>query len=356
MFQGFVYDLAPLNGAIGYACGADAQDYNQDGYEDLWLGNYPGSSQDTMFFGSATGLQQAAVSMVPRDDDYTTDISSADLNGDGWMDVISSNHWDPAWVNYNNLDGTNPGDFDQPNSTQMLTSGVQFHNAMEPGDLDGDGRIDLYASNWSNESDAMLVNTGNDANGRVIWDARTMPGHASARETSKVMIQDLNGDGRPELFVNAMDGRPVLYRNVSRPGEVAFVEWTPPGAVGDDELLASFTTGAVDLSGDGKLDLVVAGNAGEHVLEAIPTPRYNAATLGGTLPAITAGPISVYGFGHEGTFTAFQTMDLAAGQHVSVVARSCGDIALSPSRPPPTSPTARRRATRSTWSSRRAAT
>jgi len=77
---------------------------------------------------------------------------------------------------------------------------------------------------------------------------------------ARVVIADLDGDGKPDVIVaNVYDGTVYIYRNISTNGTLAAASFAPPVIFtiggGTDSL---WGLAVADLTGDGRLDIVVA--------------------------------------------------------------------------------------------------
>jgi hypothetical protein len=133
-------------------------------------------------------------------------------------------------------------------------------------DYDGDGRTDLYLSNdqWPN---TLFHNEGGGRFRDVSDETGTgFPEEGSAtafgRKTRSGMglaVADFDGDGRPDLFVTNYANEPnTLYRNVEG---ATFAESEREAFGGDHDPsipLSGWGTVAVDWDNDGKDDLVVS--------------------------------------------------------------------------------------------------
>ncbi len=244
---------------------------NADGANgfDLYVGNYPGPSQDTMYFNNGAGFfTQVTSSHVPPDFDYTVDIAAADLNGDGKTDLLVSNDFDPNYVYYNNNQGqgTGLGDYrygaGSLGGRQSLGFASGGENAMEPGDFDGDGDIDVYWNNRnSSTQDVILVNNGNLVNGMVSWTTlTTLPGSVTGHTSRKATVADLNDDGRDDLLVmkeDSTDSRPTILRNTTVNGQISFIDWTPGHAFPSGNAHKGWHSAVFDSDGDGVDELLI---------------------------------------------------------------------------------------------------
>ncbi len=265
--------LGPSTG--GAACGAVV--FNADGVngDDLYVGNYPGPSQDTMYLNNGNGFFNSVTStMVPTDSDYTVDVASGDLNNDGQIDLLIAN-WtsDQNWFYYNNLNnaGSGEGDFRYTGSTSNFPTG-QNENAMEANDFNKDGFLDVYHSNAVGSQDRIRVGTGFDASNKLMV---SLVGASEGALPSiintvsrKATAADLDGDGLPELIVMAEGRRPVVLRNVSDlGGDIRFIDWTPQLAFPDGSSLGGWHADVFDGTGDGRADIFVGGWANDHFFE-----------------------------------------------------------------------------------------
>jgi hypothetical protein len=249
--------LSPVNYDVGNDPVALAiGDLNGDGKSDIVTAN-------TIM--NADGIGSSSVSVLLQDPanpgqflsaaSYATGFSPVavaigDLNGDGRPDLAVA---DTTGISLLMQKPTAPGTFLAFTTIGVGNGGT---SAVAIGDLDGDGSADLVASTASG------IN--------VYVQDPTSPGsfpspvaYQAGEQPIFIAIQDLNGDGRPDLAV-ANYGTPddgstaslsVLLQSASGAG--VFLSATNYSAG-----IRSSVVAAADLDGDSKPDLVVA-NSGE---------------------------------------------------------------------------------------------
>ncbi|NNM27297.1 MAG: VCBS repeat-containing protein [Phycisphaerales bacterium] len=323
----------PSGGALGAACGGVSYDFDGDGDWDVYSGNYPGPSQDRGLYNNGTGtLLDVTGTMVPPDGDYTVDVALGDMNGDGKMDLLISNH-STNYIYYNDNEdaGSGPGDFRYAGSTQSLGSAAANENSMETADFDNDGDTDFYWSNAIGNSDRVMRNDGtNDDNEAVLASLNILPGSVTGVTSRKASIADFNDDGRVDVFVANQSGtRPTVLRNTSAAGSISFVDWTPKPAFPNNGAYNGWHAAAFDTNADGDVDLLIGAFSGDHLLENTRANEVTEARIGSTLPDFfNEEPLSVTGTAVKiGDEDAYAATDVGSG-FISVVLNGPQDYRL----------------------------
>lgn len=172
------------------------------------------------------------------------DLLAADVDGDGWQDVISAGRH-LAW--YRNPGG--PGLF----AERVIAFGTRLRD-MAAADVDGDGRLDLVGRDEAGESLWLLLQESPE-----WWTPVKLP---SGSGGGGAAVADLDGDGRLDLLecghYHAQGEQP---RSGSSWRRVALAAW-PPGC----------RVALADFDGDGDADVALADGGGHHRLSWFRNP------------------------------------------------------------------------------------
>jgi hypothetical protein len=229
-------------------------DVNKDGKLDLVTAN-AGSNEVSVLLGNGTGFgtaQSFPTGGMMSDDRGV--LASGDFNGDGLLDLAVANG---VSGDVSILQGDGKGAF---HLVQKVAVGGRLSGLIAT-DLNGDGKTDLAVTTGADGAVVVLFNNGNGT--FRIGQRLQIGGRVRA-----LAAADLNGDGKTDLAatVDASDGQSpsqvvVLLNNGNSTFLLADQRYSLEG-------FGATTIRAADISGDGKLDLVVteSGSASVGVL------------------------------------------------------------------------------------------
>ena len=271
-----VTEKAGLEGT-GYGMGVAVADYDNDGFEDLYVTAYGGNK---LYHNNGNGTftdvtQKAGVA----GGGWSTSSAWVDLDGDGFLDLVVLRYldwdFDDVWcgerqpghraychpdffkaisplVYHNNKDGT-------------FTEVAQKVGLGKPGkglglaiaDYDRDGHIDVFVANdsmaeflYRNKGDGTFEDVGLDSEVAVDVDGRTYAGMG-------VDFADFNNDGWPDLVVTDLaNQRYALYQNK---GDGYFTYVSTTSGIGQMTMAHSgWGVRFLDYDNDGWKDLLIA--------------------------------------------------------------------------------------------------
>jgi hypothetical protein len=286
----------------GWGVSAAFVDYDRDGWLDLFVGNYliysvaadihclsvagqrdycpPNSyraqpsrlyhNRQNGTFEDVTGKALIGGAYGPA-----LGVSTADFNGDGWMDIYVATDGAPHLLWMNQRNGTFKETAQLAGAAVSGAGNAEAGMGVDAGDFDNDGDEDLFVTNWQNQMNTLYVNDGS-GNFEDRKAASGLGRPSLAKTGFGAAWLDVDNDGWLDLLVvngsvatieaqaRARDPFPLrmsnqVYRNL-RDGHFEDVS-DRAGAVFK---LADVGRGAAfgDLDNDGDIDVVVGNAAG----------------------------------------------------------------------------------------------
>lgn len=217
-----------------------------------------------------------------------TSIVSADLNGDGRVDIAMSSSY---------LSGPppHPGHavvlLQNPAPADGFSPSVRYDTGNDPdfllvGDIDGDGRSDIAVT--TNAGVYTLIQNGSSP-GLFL----PAVGYTAGSQPTSIAVGGLNGDGRPDLAV-ANYGSPDGFIKAS--ASILLQDPTDPGKFRSaTDYSTGFRSSSIaigDLDGDGMMDLAVANPVYSGSKGSISILLQDTGNAGAFLPAANYPGIS----------------------------------------------------------------
>ena len=211
----------------------------------------------------SSGLSFEPVVSYSSGGDGGNSIAIADLNGDGYPDLIVASYCATGSGCANGsvavLMGGVGGTFGAPTS---YASGGQFADSVAVADL-GNGNLDLIVGNCSSFANNVCAGTTGGVSilrGDGKGGFATAVPYATAFGVAAVAVADVNGDGKKDVLIatNCGSGSPITYSGCVG---VLLGDGTGNLATAVTYQSGGYSPGAIavgDVNGDGKLDVVVA--------------------------------------------------------------------------------------------------
>jgi len=276
-----VTEKAGLTGS-GYDTGVAIGDYDNDGYEDIFVG---GVHRNTLYHNNGNGTftdvtEKAGLAHLDKDYGPLWSVGAAwvDVNNDGLLDLLVVNYlsWDVAQEPH--CTGTAKPEYCHPRFYKALPNqlflnkgdgtfvdisaqaGIRSHLGKGMGvgiaDYDGDGWPDVFIAN-DKLPNFLFHNKGNGSFEEVATEAGVaLPESGVLISGMGVDFRDLNNDGYPDISVVALQDEtfPVYQNN----GNGSFTEITAKsGLTLLSTMMSGYSTNIADFDNDGWKDIFV---------------------------------------------------------------------------------------------------
>jgi hypothetical protein len=230
------------------------RDLNGDGKLDLALGSHDSYSV-TLLLGDGNGgfalAPHSPIIMKEGKHPHTHGLNAGDLNGDGKLDLVTVNSNPDNDVSVVLGDGR--GGFTRAPGSPFAVGPGPYPGTL--GDLNGDGHLDIIATTTDHSKDGEAVSrelTTLIGDGRGGFRRSQIP--LRTDHPWFVAVSDVNGDQKPDLVATHSERSELTV--LLSDGKGGFTEVNgSPFDLGN----AAWYLAIADVNGDGKADVVAAG-------------------------------------------------------------------------------------------------
>jgi len=229
-------------------------DFDDDGYVDIFFGNYRTESayvtNSFIYWGSAAGYSKSDRLELPTMGAISG--QAADLDRDGHLDLVVVNHFGTTWKTDSYIYWGSASGFSAAKKSSLPTLGG---HGLSIADLDRDGRLDLVFSNAYTKAKAK-------PNSYIYWGSSSGYSKSNRLELPTWgpfgnSVADVNADGHLDIVFS---GR---YDEVTTVN--SYIYWgTPSGFKVNNRtalpMQAAVDTSVADLDGDKHLDIVFSNS------------------------------------------------------------------------------------------------
>jgi hypothetical protein len=216
---------------------ATPADLNEDGRPDIIVANNYAENGGPNYVCINRGKGRFDADCTAFSQESTLGIEAADLDGDGFIDLVVPNRYGQSYVYFNDRHAAFP-------RRVPFGPAEGARRAVKAADMDGDGRMDLIAIG---EQSGVVIFFNNGHGG---WPESLRVNDDKAAPWS-IAVDDMNRDGNPDLVVASVEGPSTVFVNN---GSGRSYTRVPFG----DGLGIPLAVATGDFDKDGRRDIVVA--------------------------------------------------------------------------------------------------
>lgn len=305
----------------GYAMGAAVGDYDNDGAPDLFV---PGVGQPSLYRNAGRGrFEDVTAASGITASPWSVAAAWLDVDNDGRLDLFVVNYLDwnaqadrfcgdrlrdlrvychpkfytglPNQLYRNKGDGT----FEDISRSSGIAAHVGKGMSVGVGDFDGDGRDDVFVTNDGVPNFLFRNVDGKRFEETALLAGVALPGFGRPVSSMGVAVQDVDGDGRPDLLVTALKGETFpLYVN---DGSMMFHDGTHQARLAAPSSQRSgWGVAVIDLDNDGRPDIATANSHVNDLIDQFEASSYKEANAillnrGGTFEDVSTQVGTAFG-------------------------------------------------------------
>ncbi len=238
---------------IGSASVYNIADFNNDGYLDLLS---VANNNYSILYNNGDATFQTAQVISPYESFFG--VAVLDYDRDGFMDIYHTTYGSyPNILLHNNGDGTFTND--------TYPAGVGYSDAahaIDVGDFNNDGWVDIYLGSYSNLNCMLFQNNGDG----TFTDVAGATGTSGHHDTRTVAFVDYNNDGWLDIFSSHHDFYSYSNTMQRNNGDYSFTEVAVQLGLSGEWIGDYFGQGWADYNLDGAIDLFAAGHIDKYRL------------------------------------------------------------------------------------------
>ncbi|MEP7044826.1 MAG: VCBS repeat-containing protein [Dokdonella sp.] len=250
---------APGSNSPAGAGGFTIADFNGDTFPDIAVTAASGSSQNLLvLFGQGDGTFAAPSSVASG---VTRDVVSADFNGDGKLDL-----------------GTGDGQilFGDGSGSFALQDGQRFPSGrLAVGDFNHDGHADLVIYPQSGDGTPVYIYLGDGSGHFTQAGSGYATGYGAGIAT--LAVTDIDGDGNADVVIGSA-GAGLYGPSINTQGQTHFLLGRGDGSLASPPLFDNAVMVVADFNRDGHADLLALDASGVHPLLGDGAGNFQAGT------------------------------------------------------------------------------